>query len=208
MSMPAALQEELAANPVPAPADKLDRLRQACEQLRDKQRELADLVERQEAVKSDIAALERETLPDLMDEAGTDRIAVLARGNLPTMDARLEPYIHANIAAETKPGNEKGWSAERRQAAFDALIAEDAEDLIRHTITLSFGKGDAAEAHALAELLRGEGHQFSVAMAVPWASLTGWVKERFASDRPLSGQTLDRIGAIVGRIVRLKPRKE
>jgi hypothetical protein len=207
MTMPAALAAELDANPTSPPADKLDRLQQACSLLRDKKQELSDLAERQAAVEAAINKLERTQLPDLMDEAGTDRIAVLARGNLPTMDARMEPYFHANIAAEVKPGSDKGWPAERRAAAFDALIAEDAGDLIRHTVTVTFGRGQEEEAHALGELLRGEGYTFTVAQAVPWASLTAWVKERHNGDRPLSGAVLDKIGAVVGRIVRLKPRK-
>lgn len=198
--MPSALAKAIAEAPPAALADKLTALRAKCEELRDTEQTKSNLVERLKEVDVQLATLRHETLPDLMDEAGTDKIGLPGAGNVKSYDALLEPYYRANIAAE--------WAQERRERAFGALIEEGAEDLVRHTFTIQFGRGEEEAAHMLAELLKSEGYQYQVGLAVPWVTLTAWVKERFQGGAPLSASTLDTIGATVGRIVKLKPRKE
>lgn len=200
MTIPSALAEAIAEAPPAAPADKVAALRAKCEELRDTEQTKSNLVERLKEVDTQLATLRHETLPDLMDEACTDKIGLPGAGNVKSYDALLEPYYRANIAAE--------WAQERRERAFGALIEEGAEDLVRHTFTIQFGRGEEEAAHSLAELLKSEGFQYTVGLAVPWATLTAWVKERFQGGAPLSASTLDTIGATVGRIVKLKPRKE
>lgn len=199
-AMPPGLAELVAAAPAPTRADKLDELRAACAQLRDTELEKQNIEQRLTEVNQRLVNLRHETLPDLMDEAGVDHIGLPASGNLPPCDAKCEPYYRANIAAD--------WAQERREAAFSALVQEEAEDLIKHTFTVQFGRGEEDAAHSFAELLKGEGFEYTVGMAVPWATLTAWVKERFQSDTPLSAAVLETIGATVGRVVKLKPRKE
>lgn len=208
MTMPAALAEAISQAPPAAPTDKLAALRAKCIELRDAELEQANTEEKLAELKAQLVKLRHEVLPDLMDEAGTDKIGLPGAGNVKSYDALLEPYYRANIAAEQRPGSEKGWPAQRRQQAFNTLIEESAEDLIKHTFTIQFGRGEEEQAHSLAELLKAEGFEYSEGADVHWMTLTAWVKERFQNDVPLSAATLDAIGATVGRIVKLKPRKE
>lgn len=199
-AMPPGLAEMVDAGPAPTRADKLTELRAACVQLRDTELSKQNKEEELAAINAQLVKLRHELLPDLMDEAGVDHIGLPAAGNLPPCDAKCEPYYRANIAAD--------WAQERREAAFSALVQEEAEDLIKHTFTVQFGRGEEDAAHSFAELLKGEGFEYTVGMAVPWATLTAWVKERFQNDAPLSAAVLETIGATVGRVVKLKPRKE
>lgn len=198
--MPPALAEAIAQAPPAVSADKLAALRAKCFELRDTEQTKSNLVERLKEVDAQLTTLRHMTLPDLMDEAGTDKIGLPGAGNVKSYDVLLEPYYRANIAAE--------WAQERREAAFAALVQEEAEDIIKHTFTIQFGRGEEEAAHMLAELLKSEGYQYQVGLAVPWTTLTAWVKERFQGGAPLSASVLEQIGATVGRIVKLKPRKE
>lgn len=199
-TMPAALAAAVAAAPTATPQDKLDLLRAQCAALRDAEHEKSDLAERLKAVNIKIQELEFKTLPDTMDLAGTDHHGIPAEGNMPGYDAVLKPYYKANIAAD--------WPGEQREAGFTALINEGAESLIKHKVVLEFDRGDESAVHALAELLKAEGYHYKVDMAVAWGTLTAWLKERCEGGTPPAPATVDAIGGTVGRIVKLKPRKD
>lgn len=190
----------LAAEAPAAPEDKLAQLRALAAQLRDGELEQSNLEGRLEETKAALHKLRHVALPDLMDDVGVDKVGLPASGNLPAADAVMKPYYRASIAAE--------WPDERRAAAFDILIAEDAEDLIKYSVTVEFGRGEEEQAHQLMELLKGEGFEPRTKLSVSWNTLTAWIRERFENERPLAPDTLEKLGGFVGRIVTLKARKE
>lgn len=182
--------------------DKLDQVRKAAARVRDIDREVSDLEERVKALGSERFVLTSKTLVDLLDAAGVDTVGLPADGNLPAMDVTVAPYYKASIAAE--------WPEERRERAFALLADKDAGDLIRTTVTFNFGKGDYDKAMKFAnDSSQALQMPVEVKKAVPWTSLTAWLKEFYQVRRSsLSGDELQTLGASAGRIVQLKPRKE
>ncbi len=179
------------------PADRLAALRAGAERLRDQELAVANAEQALADAKAAYRRLAHEELPDLMDTAGVDHVGLPARGNLPACDAVCGPYYKANIAAD--------WAPERREAAFTYLEGV-APDIVRVVVSVQFGKAEMAEALDLRDYLQGQGYPVAVKMDVPWASLTAWVREQI--ERHQAALPLDLIGATVGRVVKIKPRKD
>lgn len=194
-TVPAHITAAMKSAPPSQAPDKLDKVRDAVRRQRDLEHEAEDLEQRMEAVAKELKELQHQTLPDLMDEAQVAGIVLNAEGNLPAYRAELKPYYRANIAAD--------WEPDRRTDAFDYLVEQGAEALIRVTVTVHFGKDQHTEAQGLAKFLTGMGHAPEIAMAVPWATLTAWVRDQVENHKKLPA--LDTIGGMVGRVVKLKP---
>ena len=180
------------------PPDRLAALRAGAERLREQEQTVTSAEQVLADAKAEYNRLRHDELPDLMDMAGVDRVGLPAHGNLPACDAVCGPYYHANIAAD--------WPAERRGAAFDWLEKEGHGDLVRVTVSVAFGKAEMEAAQTLAESLRQVGYAPAIAMAVPWTTLTAFVREQI--ERHQVTPPLDLLGATVGRVVKIKARKE
>ena len=162
--------------------------------------------------------LQHKEMPDLMMELRQDRMG-LPDANV---DIELKPYFKASIPAD--------WEAERREAGFQHLEELGAGSIIRNTLTLSFDKGDHAKVQVVqaalasdefiqllesmapqitSEQLTFEMPPVEVGMTVPWNTLTSFVKEWYSKPHGEDEPTmdLDKLGATVGYIVRIKPRK-
>jgi hypothetical protein len=181
----------------PAAPDKLDAIRDVARQLRDKEKEILDLDERLKATKAEVLDLKHKKLVDLMQEAGVDKIGLPAEGNYPPSDAVLSPYYHAVIAAN--------WEPERRQAAFNWLESEGHGDLVKTVVTVAFGRDERQRAREITQYLELMGVQHSVQLDVPWNTLTAFVREQVEKYHRVP--PLETIGATVGQVVKLKPRK-
>lgn len=152
-------------------------------------------------------------MPDLMAEIGQDRIG------LPNVyengaDLVSQPYYKANIAAE--------WPPEQREAAFDYLDKLGAAEIVKNVVSLPFSRGQALLARAFVaavqspqfvELLAAEAGRdvndyslppVEVGKSVPWGTLTAYVKEQIEKGTVLD---LPKLGATVGTVVKIKPRK-
>ena len=129
-------------------------------------------------------------LPDLFDEMGIPSIGLDADGNMPACTAKVEPYYKAAI-----PKEDDG-------AAFDWLEANGAGDLIRNTFSISIDKADNDTANKLEDYLKTSGITFERKKAVPWTSLTAFVKEEIEERQRTP--PLNLLGATVGKIVKLK----
>ena len=170
--------------------------------------------------------LAHKTLPDIMLDMGSDSLGLLDAG----VDIVLADYAHANIP--------KDWEEERRDAAFEHLEYLGAGDLVKSIMTIPAGKGDMEAMRALvslikvamendadslldsvtdwvendelAEHLQPVSASVSLELAVPWNSLTAFVKEHSAKklgpDDPVLN--VDAIGATIGKVVKIKKRKE
>ena len=193
-----ALARKMSSGAAAPKEGQLQAIRDAGAQLRDAEREKADIEERLRETNQKIQELQFKKLPDLMHEAGIDRLGLPAHGNLPACDAKLQPFYRANIAAD--------WPPEKRQEAFNWLEDHGHGDLLKVSVTVQFGRGDLDKARELEGKLAAMGMQPSIGMSVPWTTLTAWLKEQV--EKYHSTPPLETIGGTVGSIVKLIARKD
>lgn len=173
---------------------RLKRAEELCERIRERRNRLAIKV-----------------LPELMDAAGQDHVGLPNMG----VDVVVQPHCTAAIRAD--------WPEERREAAFAHLEALGAGHLVRATVTVDFSRDELNVARTLREAVNEwlfrERHQavVNLSMAVHWKTLTSWLTSHLASERerdPHEGPRntpnvdLEQLGAVVGRVCRVVPRKK
>jgi hypothetical protein len=180
----------------PTTPDALAAIRAAAIKRRDLGRLREELEHRLTEVNKAAEALERTTLPDLFAAAGVARVDVAAVGNDAAFSAVLQPYYKANIQA--------AWPAEARDAAFARLDEIGLGDLTKSVVAVTFGRDEGAALRDLVALLDREGVRYAVARTVPWSTLTAAVRDIYESGGRLGDDVLAAIGAVVGRIVKLK----
>jgi hypothetical protein len=188
----------VAQDTAPTPSDALGKIRDAARRLRDLEAEIVDLTERTTEKKAEVSQLKQKELVDLMNEAGVDNIGLPAEGNMPAYDAKAGAYYHANIGAD--------WPPEKRDAAFAWLEEHGHGDLLKAVVTVAFGRRELEQARTLENTLRDMGLSPNLSMSVPWATLTAWLKEQV--ERRHAQPPLELLGATVGQIVKLTPRKD
>ena len=177
--------------------EMLERLKAKVAYARDIEALVSDLSQRLKDANTQLQLLYQKDLPDLMDEAGVDKVGLPASGNLPAMDAELRPFYSANIAAS--------WDEDRRQAAFNWLEEHGHGDLIKTDVTLSYAREDREEAKEMAEDLRIRGYTPQLKEGVHAQTLSAWLREQIEDRHHFP--PLETIGGSVGRVVRLKERK-
>ena len=183
------------------PATDLSQLRFELARLRDLQVQKADLEERLRTLSREINDSQHKTLPDLFDACGIREVAIPATGNLPALHAKVTPFYAANIAA--------GWPDERRNIAFSKLTELGGGDLIKCEVITSFGRAERDDAHALAQYIAHVYDQIArVGEAVAHQTLAAWLRERGERGELPSTQDLEILGAIVGRVVKVKETTE
>jgi hypothetical protein len=199
------IDEELreAATTETVTKDKLDRLRAACATARDLELEIQDLDGQLRSKKRDLLNLRYKALPDLFMEARIMRLDLDASGNMPAYEAKMADHYHANIST--------AWAEERQQEAFDWLEDQGQGDLIKRTIEIDFGRDEynwfGQVMKALNRLPNLTG-RIKIRRYVPWNTLTAWLKEKYQSDEELGDNELRKLGAVVGKVVNIKPTKE
>lgn len=196
--LPAAVAAAIAETKSAVPQDKLERVRDAVKKMRVTEREVADLEGQLKIKRASIYDLQHRELPDLFDEVGTDRIGLPPEGNMPGYDAVLAPYYHANISAE--------WPEERQAKGFGWLEEAGHGDLLKTLIIVELGRGQRRRAEALEKHLAKKNFSYSRKLGVPWNTLTAWLREQVEKKRKTP--PLDLLGATVGRVVKLTPRKD
>jgi hypothetical protein len=180
-----------------APDDAtLERVRDRLRELRDLEREQKDREHALRETGKKLNELRHRTLPELFSEVGIDRLGLVAEGNLPAYDASEAPFYHANIASD--------WEPARREAAFRWLDDNGHGDLIKTVITVQLGRDEHIRARELRDLLTARGYTFTDEKAVPWNTLTAFVREQDQAGNTLP---LEVLGATIGRVVKLKERK-
>jgi hypothetical protein len=182
-------------------------------------RRLAELGRELYAVDGDIAEIERKLelltqrrteltmkeLPDYMRKISQDKIGLAEFG----VDLVLENYYHANIRAD--------WPEEKRQEAFAYLESINAGDMIKTQVVFMFGRKDIKKVRWLQAFIKTVQHYLgevggevqdipdpTISMAVPWNTLTAFVRGQVESGEVLD---LEKIGAVVGSVVKIKQRK-
>jgi hypothetical protein len=176
---------------------QLTLVRETAQQLRDLELRIQTLEQALEEAQSAAHTMRFETLPDLMDQAGVDRVGLPQAGNLPACDLQLTPFYVANIAA--------AWPEEKRASAFLALAELGHEDLIKTEITVQLPRNERRQAQRIIAALENFSVPVRIKESVHPQTLTAWLKEQFERHNPLP--PLEVIGATIGRIARLKERK-
>jgi len=185
--------------------DESNKLREIGIRLYTVDKEIADLEAQLKAKTAIKTEIQQHELPDYMKKISQDKIG------LPEfqVDLVMEAYYHANIKAE--------WPEEQRKAGFDYLEELNAGDLIKTQVVFLFGRKDMKKVKWLLAFIKTVQHYLTevggtpedipdptVSMAVPWNTLTAFVKEQVTAGKKLD---LEKLGATVGSIVKIKPRK-
>lgn len=144
--------------------------------LRSVEQQIDDTEDHLKSLKQEKHKLSTESIPQLMDEMGIERLDV----DGVTVTRKL--IIHAAIPAE------------RRDEAFDWLRQHGLDDIIKNDVTLSFGKGEDNVAGDVVASLRDRGLDPQLKTHVHPMTLKAFVKERFEDGKPID---LDMFGAFI-----------
>lgn len=147
-------------------------------------------------LKSQRLELSQRTIPDLMDEVGTDRVGLPGVGS----DLVVEPFVKA-VLPEENAAEAASW-----------LDATGHGDILRTFVTVEFAPGEREHAENVITLIRSyfrgrniEQHDPEVRNSVHWKTLTAFVREQIEENNAVP---LDLLGATVGRVAKIKQRKE
>lgn len=176
-------------------ADKLTKMRELLAEAREIEMDLAELAERAREKQSRLTVIKTEELTTLFEQTGIDSLGLDAVGNLPAYDAELKEYYHASIPHE------------QQDAAFRLLHDKDWGDVVKHTVTVTFGLREARAAAKFKVALRKMGVEYDDKQTVPWNTLTALIKAEFKAGRPLKSDEMTTLGATTGTVVNIKKRK-
>lgn len=200
--------------------NSISKLRDMAQEFVDAENNVKDLEKQLKAAKEKRLQIARHDLPDFMVEMDTDSIGVSG------VDVVLADFAHANISSD--------WEKEKRDKAFEHLVDIGGGDLIKATLTIKAGKEQLESIMLLRNLIElilkapntkdqyerieiindwlaeygysMEPIQASINsdLAVAWNTLTSFVKEQVEKGTVMD---LDLLGANVGKIVKIKQRK-
>jgi hypothetical protein len=182
------------------PPDKLEQLQVAVRELRDKEREIADLEDRIKRLRTEVSDIRHRSLPELFYEAHVDHVGLPAEGNRPAVDAVMRKEYKAAIPAN--------WPVAKREQAFKTLDELELGDLQKITFTIPFEAGQRSRADEFSKFLTLANYHFSVARSVHHMSLSSALKEICEQGHVPSLPQLEAIGGFIGTSVDLKPRKD
>lgn len=163
--------------------DRLQHCKTKVRELRDHVAELEDLEAKVKEKKATILEIRRKELVDLLDKAGIPSLTLAAEGNSPEFTVSTKTIYHANIPEENK------------DAAYRWLKEHDQDYMIKTIFSISFGLDEAKECAAFEKKLAKITGDYERKQAVPWNTLTAWVKEEFEAGRKLSAKVMGLLGA-------------
>jgi hypothetical protein len=169
------------------------RMSELARELRDRNREVADLEDRLREQSERIRAITQGEMVDVMHEMDVSRFDIPADGNLPAMYFEMGNHYNASISSK--------WEDERRETAFNVLP----DELLKIEVTALFAKGEAELARDLAEELIVAGYTVTVKKSVHSSTLKSWLREQFENGRPLPD--LETIGASIFNEVQVKEKR-
>lgn len=158
---------------------------------------IADLQDRLEIENAKLSELRTHELVDLFEKIGISNIGIDPDGNLPAYEAKLKSYYSASL-----PKDE-----DKKEEALKLLKKFNASDLSKTKVEVQFGRGEEKVLKAFGAAMKKLKVGFSAKTGVHASTLTAWVRERFESNKPLAQADLQVLGATVGKVVMLEPRK-
>jgi hypothetical protein len=189
-----AIAKRQAAGPNEA---SLETVRAKAREARALEAQIEDYEERISQCKIALIKIKMTDLPDLMSAIGIDNIGINAEGNMPAFDAKLKPFYQASIPAKA--------TEEERSKAFAYLENNNAADLIKTVVTVSFSKEQRAEVAGFVEKIPAS-LECEVKASVHAATLVKWLRETVEKTKSIPD--LEPINGFVGRTVELKDRKD
>jgi len=201
VKMDEAVLKEIEADSKPKVSDdKLEFIRDKIRETRDIDQRIADLSEQIGDLKRVRQGLIFDTLPTMFMQIGLNHLGVAAQGNMPAYEAKLQDHYHAVISSE--------WSEEKKSAALKWAHKRKLGDLIKTTVTVELGLGQARTIKKLLDALKKMRITPKIEETIPWQTLTAYVKERYKAGKPLSDEDLRTICASVNKVVKLTPVRE
>lgn len=151
--------------------------------LRSLEKEIVDAEEHIKALKQQKHNLSTEIIPNLMDSMGVERLDVdgvsVVRKNV----------VHASIPAT------------RKEEAFEWLRANNLDDIIKHEVTCTFGRGQDNEAGNVIGQLREQGYDPAQKTTIHPMTLKGFVRERIEGGKDID---LEMFGAFILNTAEIK----
>ena len=167
-------------------AEETKNLSSLVQQLNEVSRKVEMCEDNLKVLKKERQRLSMETIPELMDEMGIERLDVDGA------TVTLKPFVSASI-----PTN-------RRQEAYTWLREHGLDDIIKNDVILSFGRGEDNVAGSLMGELEERGLHPESKTHIHSMTLKAFVKERVEKGLPID---LDMFGAFVARTADVKRRK-
>jgi hypothetical protein len=152
--------------------NEVTEISEACKKLTSQNKtveETKDLLKEQE---EEARRLSEEVIPTLMQQAGVSSIT-LDDGT----SVQVSPYYYAKIPEANK------------DEAFRWLRENNHGDLIKNNLSVSFGKGEDADAVKLKESLEKQGLVVDQKQDVHWQTLRGFVKEQIEKNKTIPSET-------------------
>ena len=156
------------------------------QQLNDVSSKITKCEENLKVLKKEKQRLSIETIPELMDEMGIERLDVDGA------TVTLKPFVSASIPSD------------RRQEAYTWLRENGLDDIIKNDVILSFSRGEDNVAGSLMGELEQRGFHPESKTHIHSMTLKAFVKERVEKGLPID---LDLFGAFVARTADVKRRK-
>ena len=175
--------------------DRLAKIYEEAASLAALELKIADAEAELRRLKDDARKIKTDNLPKLFDEVGVDTLGVPGFN----ADVVVKSMIHAAIKAD--------WPEDKQEEGFAELDRLGGGDIVKFTVSVSFGRGEAEEAARLVRVLRGTnwllGREVRVKKEAHWATLTKFVSEMAERLVPMDlakmGGTITRAAEIVWR---------
>ena len=139
-----------------------------CQKLKDLQRTLKDKEEQLNRLKFDIRDLEERVIPEMMQESGVSLLK-LSDGS----QVEVKPFYAAKIPES------------RVDEAFGYLRSNGFEDLIKNTVTASFGRGQDNQVSELISVCEKFGFNYNKKEKVEPMTLKAFVREQVEGGKKL-----------------------
>lgn len=170
----------------------LESVRSMARAMRDLSLEIKELEERIAFKQKHLTQLSMTDLPDLFAQHKIKSLGLDAEGNLPAYDLVAQAYYKAVLPEENDPGLR--WLEENGHG-----------DMIKRVYTVKLQRDTQEVAEELRTFLEERDLAFEEKESVPWNTLTAFVKEQI--EKRHNTPPLEILGAIVGRVVKMKPKK-
>lgn len=158
-------------------------LSQLVRALRGVEQQIEDAENHLKLLKQDKHRMSVETIPQLMDEMGVERLDV----DGVTVERKM--IVSASIPAD------------RKDEAFAWLRENGCDDIIKNDVTCSFGKGQDNSAKSVISILEEAGFEPSTKTHVHPSTLKAFVKERVTDGKPID---LDMFGAFISNAAQIR----
>ena len=167
--------------------DEVKEISTACKKLTSQNKLVEDTENLLKEQQEEARRLSEEVIPTLMQQAGVSSIT-LDDGT----SVQVSPYYYAKIQEANK------------DEAFRWLRENNHGDLIKNNLSVSFGKGEDADAVKLKESLEKQGLVVDQKQDIHWQTLRGFVREQMENNRSIPS---DMFGLYVANRTKLTTKK-